>query len=82
LARLIHWLTTKDFQPHHKGRGKRATIAAIVLSIVAVVFFGIIMVSSTVFAKNTAGENSLLLLGAFVGGASIGALIGALSDMW
>jgi hypothetical protein len=24
----------------------------------------------------------LLLLGAFVGGASIGALIGALSDMW
>jgi hypothetical protein len=80
VARIIHWLATKDYRAHNRGRGKRAVLGAIVLSAVAVVFFTIILVSSSVFAKNTVWDNCLLLLGACAGGGGIGGLLGALSD--
>jgi hypothetical protein len=80
VARALLWLIRKDYRAQAPGRWHRALLGAIVLGLVAVVFFTVLLYVHKGFAGYGMGESLLLLLGAFLGGAVVGAVLGALSD--
>jgi hypothetical protein len=70
----------KDYKGQENGRAGRALVGALVLGQVAVIFIGILLSSTNVFAGDTLANSLMLLLGALVGGGTLGALLGLLSD--
>ena len=79
-VKIMIWLLRKDYRAQAPGRGKRALLGAFVVGVVAIVFFGILLLAHKGFADYGMTDSLLLLLAAFFGGGAVGAVLGALSD--